>query len=142
MRLEHIPVILGILLALVGVALLADAWVEDGAIVPVERRRRARTPRHARGEAAIGVGIVLVASAMIAQDAWRYGTLAVLLGTGLILVGAVLNRAFIRDAIMNRGAARRSDGGIPRASRPETQAETRAANPLRSEPEERRKQPR
>ena len=142
MRLEHIPVIIGVLLALVGIALLADAWAEDGALVPVERRRRPRTPRHAGGEATIGIGILLVAASMIAQDAWRYGTLAVLLGTGAILVGAVLNRGFIRDAVMNRGAARRSDGGIPRDSRPEVQPEARPANPLRAEPEERRKQPR
>ena len=142
MRLEHIPVIVGVLLALVGLALLADAWVEDGALVPVERRRRPRTPRHAGGEAAIGVGILLIAASMIAQDAWRFGTLAVLLGTAAILVGAVLNRGFIRDAVMNRGAARRSEGGIPRDSRPETAADARAANPMRAEPEERRKQPR
>ena len=138
MRLEHIPVLVGILLALIGVALLADAFVQDGTLVATERRRRPRTPRHAGGEAAIGVGILLIAASMIGQDAWRYGTLAVLVGAGTILVGAVLNRGFIRDAVMNRGAARRSEGGIPRESRPETPR----PNPLRAEPEERRKQPR
>ena len=138
MRLEHIPLLLGVLLALLGVGLLADAWVEDGAIVPVERRRRPRTPRHPGGEAAIGFGLLLVAASMIGQDGWRYGTIAVLLGAALILAGAVLNRRYIRDAIMNRGAARRSEGGIPRDSRPETPR----TNPLRAEPEERRKQPR
>ena len=138
MRLEHIPVIVGVLLGLLGLALVADAWVEDGSIVPVERRRRPRAPRHAGGEAAIGFGILMVAASMIGQDAWRYGTLAVLAGAALIVIGGILNRRFIRDAIMNRGAARRSEGGIPRNSRPETPH----PNPLRAEPEERRKQPR
>lgn len=111
MRLEHLPIILGILVGLVGLALLADAWMPDNTFVLHDRRRRQRAERHRGGEAMVGVGALCVAAAFIGRDSWRYGTLAVLLGAVLLLIGAILNRRFLRELITFRGPARRGEGG-------------------------------
>ncbi|MEO8563827.1 MAG: hypothetical protein ABI601_17240 [bacterium] len=117
MRVETIPLILGILVALVGVGLLADAWLPENIPFRKERRRRAREERHLLGEAAIGVGVLCMAAALIGRDSWRYGTVAMILGAVMILIGGVLNKRFFRDRIVNRGALRR--GGMPKPERPE-----------------------
>ena len=109
MRLELIPVILGLVVALVGVGLLADAWLADGALVPRERRRRVRAERHRGGEAVVGVGTLCMAAALIGRDSWRFGNLAVLTGAVLLLAGAYLNRRYLREVLTFRGPARRSD---------------------------------
>ena len=114
MRVEIVPIILGALVALLGVALLADARLPDGTIVPVERRRRPRTERSRGGETLIGLGTFCMAAALIGRDSWRYGTVAVILGTLLLAAGAWLNRRLLHDLITFRGAARRS----PEGSRP------------------------
>ena len=115
MRLEHIPIILGILIGLVGASLLADAWLPDNTFVAHERRRRQRAERHRGGEALLGVGALCMAAAFIGRDSWRYGTIAVMLGTVLLVAGAVLNWRFLREVITFRGAARRGaeDGPLP-----------------------------
>ena len=113
MRLEHIPIILGALVGLIGLALLADAWLADNTFVLHERRRRQRTERHRGGEALVGVGALCVAAAFIGRDSWRYGTVSVLLGTVLLLAGAILNWRFIREVVTFRGPARRGQGDAP-----------------------------
>ena len=45
MRLETFPLVLGVLLAVIGLAVLFDAWVPDDTIVSEERRRRPRRDR-------------------------------------------------------------------------------------------------
>ena len=55
MRVELIPLILGVLAALVGLGLLADAWIPEDMTGFRERRRTARTERSLGGEAAIGI---------------------------------------------------------------------------------------
>jgi hypothetical protein len=114
MRVEIVPIILGVLVALLGVALLADARLPDGTIVPIERRRRPRTERSRGGEMLIGLGTLCLAAALIGRDSWRYGTVAVILGTILLAAGAWMNRRLLHDLITFRGAARRS----PEGSRP------------------------
>ena len=114
MRVEIVPIILGALVALFGLALLADAKLPDGTIVPVERRRRPRAERSRGGEAMIGLGTLCMAGALVGRDSWRYGTVAVIVGAVLLLTGAVMNRRLLHDMIAFRGAARRS----PEGSRP------------------------
>ncbi|HET7458361.1 MAG TPA: hypothetical protein VFJ74_11975 [Gemmatimonadaceae bacterium] len=114
MRVEFLPVIFGALVALLGLALLVDAKLPDGTVVPVERRRRPRAERSRGGEAAIGLGTLGMAAALIGRDSWRYGTIAVILGTLLLLVGAWMNRRLLGELFSFRGAARRS----PEGSRP------------------------
>ena len=113
MRLEHLPLILGVLVALLGAGLVYDALTPDGTVVGVERRRRARAPRHPRGELLVGLGVLAIAAALIGRDVWRYGTLAVLAGLILLTAGALLNRHYLRELFMHRGALSRTDEGLP-----------------------------
>jgi peptidoglycan/LPS O-acetylase OafA/YrhL len=110
LRVETIPLILGILVALVGIGLLADAWLPEDVPYRRERRRRARQERHLGGEAAIGVGVLCMAAALIGRDSWPYSTVVMIVGAVMILVGGVLNKRFFRDRIVNRGALRRGTG--------------------------------
>jgi hypothetical protein len=120
MRLEHLPILFGILVGLVGAGLIGDAWLSDGVAVLRERRRRVRAEPHKGGEASVGVGVLCMAAALIGRDAWRFGTVAVILGAVLVVVGAVLNRKYLAELLTFRGAARRSDVGTtpPDASDP------------------------
>jgi peptidoglycan/LPS O-acetylase OafA/YrhL len=110
LRVETIPLILGILVALIGIGILADAWLPEDVPYRRERRRRAREERHLGGEAAIGVGVLCMAAALIGRDSWPYGNVVMILGAIMILVGGVLNKRFFRDRIVNRGALRRGTG--------------------------------
>ena len=107
MRLEHLPLILGALLGIVGIALLVDAWTVDTSLVTRERRRRVRAERSRLGEGFLGLGTIAVAAAFIGRDGWRYGTVAVILGAVLLLAGVVLNWRFLYEAVAFRGPARR-----------------------------------
>ena len=116
MRVETIPLILGVLVALVGLGLVADAWLPEQMLHRSERRRRARAERHLGGEASIGLGILCMAAALIGRDTWRYGTVSVILGTVLFLIGAWLNRSYLKERVTNRGQLRR---GAPKPKEPE-----------------------
>jgi len=111
-RVETIPLIIGVIVALIGLAILADAWLPEEMTFRSERRRQERTERSIGGEACIGLAILCLAAALIGRDTWRYGTVAVIAGTLLFVIGAFSNRQFLRDRIVNRGALRR--GGAPR----------------------------
>ena len=107
MRLEHLPLILGALLGVVGIALLVDAWTVETALVTRERRRRVRAERSRLGEGLLGLGTIAMAAAFVGRDQWRYGTVAVILGALLLLGGVVMNWRFLYEAIVFRGPARR-----------------------------------
>lgn len=101
MRLETIPLILGILCGLIGVGLILDAWLDE-AIVKNERRKRPRLQRDRFGEALVGLGVMAMAAAFLGRDAWRYSTLAVIAGAVLLLWGAKRNSGYIRGAMSAR----------------------------------------
>lgn len=122
MRAETIPLILGILVALLGAGLIADAWLPERVLYRSERRRRARAERHLGGEAAIGFGVLCMAAALLGRDTWRYGTVAVIVGTLLFVTGAWLNRTYLRERISNRGELRR---GAPKPDKPEAKRRIR-----------------
>jgi len=107
MRIEIIPLIVGGLMALIGLGLVFDAWTPDEIIVKRERRRRPRTERNRGGEAFIGLGVLCMAGAFLGRDTWRYSVIAVIAGTTMLLIGAVLNRRYLADRVSNRGALRR-----------------------------------
>ena len=113
MRLEHIPLILGVIVALIGLGFIADASMAASAPVTPERRRRTRAEPSRAGEAVVGIGTLCMAAALFGRDTWRYGTVVVLVGSVLLLIGVILNRAFLKEALLFRGPARRSDGGTP-----------------------------
>ncbi|MDQ2668346.1 MAG: hypothetical protein M3Z05_20470 [Gemmatimonadota bacterium] len=110
MRVETIPLIVGVIVALVGLAVLADAWLPETMAHSKERRRNERTERSIGGEASIGIAILCFASAIIGRDTWPYTTVAVITGAVLFFFGVIANRKFLRDRIVNRGALRR--GGL------------------------------
>ena len=113
MRLEHLPLILGALLGIVGIALIVDAWTVETSLVTKERRRRVRAERSRVGEGLLGLGTIAMAAAFIGRDDWRYGTVSVILGALLLLAGVVMNWRFLYEAVVFRGPARRgSPAGV------------------------------
>jgi hypothetical protein len=100
MRLEHIPIILGLLFVAAGIALIADALLREQPLMMHDRRKRERAPRHRGGQAAIGLGAIAVAAALIGRDEWRYGTVAVLLGVVAFGVGVWLNWRYVIDFML------------------------------------------
>ena len=96
MRLEHIPLVLGLLFVIAGVALIADALLREQPLMMTDRRKRSRAPRHRGGQVAIGVGTLFVAAALFGRDGWRYGTVAVLLGVIAFAAGVYLNWGYVK----------------------------------------------
>lgn len=109
MRLEHFPIVLGLLVLLAAAAVVYDTFTSEGIPRFRERRRRARAPRSVPGQRLIGAGMAALAAALIGRDVWRFATVAVLAGAALLLAGGVLNRAYLKEILLNRGAARRRD---------------------------------
>ena len=107
MRIELLPIVLGVLVAIAGIGLIADGYLPDSAPRVEERRRRARAERNRRGEMAIGAGLVALAGSLVGRDVWRFGTVAVLVGVLLVAIGIGMNGAYLREALTFRGAARR-----------------------------------
>lgn len=111
MRIEAIPLIVGALLALLGLGLLADAWIPEEVAPFRERRRRPRTERSTGGEAMIGLGVLCLAAAIVSRDGWDYVNVAIIAGGVLLLIGVWMNRRYLRDRFVNRGALRRDEEG-------------------------------
>jgi hypothetical protein len=110
MRLEQLPILIGVLIALLGLTILLDAW-QAGGVAPLrERRRRARAVPNKPGQSLVALGTLCMAAALIGRDTWRWGTIAVLAGITLLLVGAILNRTYLKEVLLFRGAARRGQG--------------------------------
>ena len=110
MRLEQLPILIGVLIALLGLTILLDAW-QAGGVAPLrERRRRARAVPNKAGQSLVALGTLCIAAALIGRDTWRWGTIAVLAGITLLVIGAVLNRTYLKEVLLFRGAARRGQG--------------------------------
>jgi hypothetical protein len=107
MRIELIPLIIGGVVALLGLGLVFDAWTPDEIIVKRERRRVPRLERNRGGEAWIGLGVLAMAAAFFGRDTWRYSVIAVMAGTLMLLIGTLMNRKYLGERIGNRGALRR-----------------------------------
>jgi hypothetical protein len=107
MRAETIPLIFGVLVALMGVGLILDAQLPDYRVLKRERRRRQRIERSRGGEMLLGLAMLAFAAALMGRDTWRYRIVAVIVGVVCLLFGTIANRAFLRDMIVNRGALRR-----------------------------------
>jgi hypothetical protein len=117
MRLEQLPILLGVLVALVGLTILWDAW-QPGGIAPLrERRRRARAVPQKAGQIFVALGTLCMAAALMGRDTWRWGTISVLFGSVMLVIGAIMNRAYLKEALLFRGAARRGEGGGEKNSR-------------------------
>ena len=121
MRLEYLPIFFGVIVALGGIGLVADAWMPDQEVRVQERRRRQRTERNRRGEILIGLGVVILGAAIIGTDNWSGSLYAVGLGGVLLIVGAVMNRAYLREQLDFRGPARRDTTTQHKPGMPEPQ---------------------
>jgi xanthine/uracil permease len=110
MKLEQLPIIIGVLIALIGLTIALDAW-QAGGVAPLrERRRRTRAVPHKAGQTFVALGTLCMAAALIGRDTWRWGTVSVLAGSALLILGAIMNRAYLKEVLMFRGAARRGVG--------------------------------
>ena len=109
MRLEQIPLFFGVIVAILGLGLVLDAQLPEGFAQSRERRRRERAERNRPGETLVGLGVIAMAAALIGRDTWRFGTVAVLAGVVLLGAGAWLNREYLRETFLFRGAARRGE---------------------------------
>jgi hypothetical protein len=125
LRAETIPLIFGVLVGLMGVGLILDAQLPDYTVVKRERRRRKRIERSRVGEMLLGLAMLGFAAAIIGRDTWRYRIVAVILGVVALILGTVANRAFIRDAIVNRGAMRRDPAHPIKPGMPEDETPAR-----------------
>ena len=115
MRLELIPVVLGVLVLLVAAAIVYDAIRPDDARPHTERRRRQRAELDIPGEWLVGLGTACLGVSLIGNELWRWTTIAVISGIVLIVLGAILNRDYLREMLLFRGRSRRSEGGTQRS---------------------------
>ena len=130
MQLEQIPVLVGVVVAILGLAVVLDAQLPEGSSQARERRRRERADRHRIGQTLAGFGVLAMAAALIGRDTWRFGTICVIAGTVLLGAGAWLNRRYLREALVFRGAARRGEKrSEPRIAQPRGPAPAAAARP-------------
>ena len=128
MRLEIVPLIIGGLLGLIGLALVVDAWTPADVVVKRERRRSPRTERSRGGEASIGLGVMCMGAAFFGRDTWRYSVVAVLAGSVLVVLGALASRRYLGAIISRRGVLRRRRA-VTRAERSATKPQAdRSAN--------------
>lgn len=111
MRIEDVPVVIGCIVAVIGVAIMWDAWGPQRIGPMRERRRRARANIDAAGELVSGVGIAVLGAALIGRD-WRFETPAVIAGAICLVIGALRNRKYFREAFLFRGAMRRKQDEI------------------------------
>ena len=110
MKLEQLPILLGVLVALIGLTILLDAW-QAGGVAPLrERRRRTRAVPHKAGQTLVAVGTLCMAAALMGRDTWRWATISVLAGSALLIIGAIMNRQYLKEVLLFRGAARRGQG--------------------------------
>jgi hypothetical protein len=109
MRLEYIPVVLGVLILFIAAGLIFDAAHPDERRPFRERRRRQRAELDIPGEWLVGLGTACLGVSLIGNEVWRWTTVVVISGVVLIVAGAIMNRAYLREMLLFRGKARRSE---------------------------------
>ena len=110
MRLEYIPVVLGVLVVLAAAGIIFDAASPETPRPFRERRRRQRAELDTAGEWLVGLGVACLGVSLIGNEVWRWTTIAVISGVVLIVIGALMNKTYLREMLLFRGAARRGDG--------------------------------
>ena len=108
MKLEQFPILLGVIVLLIALAIGYDSMSPEERRPFKERRRRKRADLNRGGELLVAMGTASMAAALIGRDSWRWGTIAVFIGVALLVSGAALNRPFLKELLFFRGAARRA----------------------------------
>ena len=111
MRLEYIPVVMGVLVLIISAGILFDAAKPEEIRPFSERRRRRRAELDVPGEWLVGLGTSCLGVSLIGNEIWRWTTVAVISGVVLIVLGAILNREYLKEMLLFRGAARRASKG-------------------------------
>ena len=109
MRLEYLPVVLGARVMLIAAGIKYDAAAPEPRRPFRERRRRQRAELNVPGEWMVGLGTACLGAALIGGEDWRWTTIAVLSGVIFLVLGALLNRAYLREMLLFRGASRRTE---------------------------------
>ncbi len=110
MRLETLPVILGALICLLGIAISYMAYHPEAWRAGRERRRRVRAEPHQLGQLLLGAGTICMGAAIMGRDTWKYSNIVVFAGIALLITGGIMNREFLKELMLFRGAARRGHG--------------------------------
>ena len=110
MKLEQIPIVLGVVVLLVALAIGYDAFSPEERRPFKERRRRRRADLNRGGELLVALGTASMGAALIGRDSWRWGNIAVFAGVALLIAGTSLNRQFLKELLLFRGASRRATG--------------------------------
>jgi len=100
--------VMGTLVSLIAVFIMYDAASPEASRPFRERRRRQRTELNIPGEWMVGLGLTCLAAALFGGERWRWTMIAAISGTILIVLGAILNRAYLRETLLFRGPARRT----------------------------------
>ena len=109
MRLEYVPVVLGVLVLLVAAGIIYDALSPEAKRPFRERRRRQRAELDKPGEWMVALGMICLGAALIGNELWRWTTIAVISGIVLLILGAIMNRTYLREMLLFRGASRRTE---------------------------------
>ncbi len=108
MKLEQFPIVLGIIVFLIAVAIAYDSMSPEAGRPFRERRRRQRAELNRTGELFVALSAVCFAAALIGREYWRWGTIAMFAAVALLMVGGAFNRDFLRELLLFRGASRRA----------------------------------
>ncbi|HYN79929.1 MAG TPA: hypothetical protein VES88_00390 [Gemmatimonadaceae bacterium] len=108
MKLEQLPIVIGVLVFLIALAIAYDSMSPEERRPFRERRRRQRADLNRTGELFVALGTACVAAALIGRDNWRWGNIAVFAAIALLVIGAALNHQFLKELLLFRGASRRA----------------------------------
>ena len=109
MRLEYVPVVLGVLVLLIAAGIIYDALSPEAKRPFRERRRRQRAELDKPGEWMVALGMICLGAALIGNELWRWTTIAVISGVVLLVLGSIMNRTYLREMLLFRGASRRTE---------------------------------
>jgi hypothetical protein len=133
-KLEQFPIVLGILVLLIALAIAYDSMSPEERRPFRERRRRQRADLNRTGELFVALGMACVAAALIGRDSWRWGNIAVFTAVALLIVGAAFNRQFLRELLLFRGASRRAAVGDTPAENPNSSTHAGPTRPRGESP--------
>ncbi len=109
MRLEQFPIVVGVLVCLLAAGIIYDAVSPEQARPFKERRRRQRAELNSVGEWFVALGMASLGASLIGRDTWRWGTVTILTGVALLVVGGFMNRGYLKEMLLFRGKARRAE---------------------------------
>ncbi len=62
------------------------------------------------GQLLLGAGTICMGAALMGRDTWKFSNIVVFAGIALMIAGGIMNREFLKELMLFRGAARRGHG--------------------------------